>query len=437
MILRGHATLLDEMRETIAGIPKQVQASVERPILPNFTFFIHWDEFVATKKSDRKWKRDTADGAKATPRLFKALIGDLPFPTIDGSVVGRFRREYLKLPFDHFHGKKWNKLTTKQVLAAVQKLDDAAKAKLRLTSTTTANKHVINFIEYWDHLALHAKIPRGLDNPFRGHFTAKPRGRAARDEHPMWPTDLDKAFFTSPVYAGCKSIFRRGIPGDEIHRDALFWIPLFGRTMGVREDEICGRLVGDIEWVDTEIGRLPYLKIRNSKTSSSSRDVPLHELVLQLGFLEHRYYGRSPDEPLFPELIAQGVEPRRSGAFSGRFTEYRKKTKTYRLGVDFRSYRGNVETALRNFSDVNAGWVDELIGHDSPIRRSEGARYTKSIFMANLKRTIDKITISADLSKLYFTGRHGVCAPGTAKEIALYTTLAVREMSKKATRRRR
>jgi hypothetical protein len=306
MILRGHATLLNEMRETLAGIPKQVQASVERPILPNFPFFAHWDEFVATKKSDRKWKRD-----------------------------------------------------------------------------------------------------------------------------------LDQAFFTSPVYAGCKSIFRRGIPGDEIHRDALFWIPLFGRTMGVREDEICGRLVGDIEWVDTEIGLLPFLKIRNSKTSSSSRDVPLHELILQLGFLEHRRYGRLPDEPLFPELIAQGVEPRRSGAFSGRFTEYRKKTKTYRPGVDFRSYRGNVETALRNVADVNAGWVDELIGHDSPIRRSEGARYTKSIFMANLKRTIDKIAISADLSKLYYIGEHGVCAPGTAEEIERYTALAVREMSKKAARRRR
>jgi hypothetical protein len=78
-----------------------------------------------------------------------------------------------------------------------------------------------------------------------------------------------------------------------------------------------------------------YLKIRNSKTGSSSRDVPLHELILQLGFLEHRCYGRLPDEPLFPELIAQGVEPRRSGAFSGRFTEYRKKTKTYRPGLIF------------------------------------------------------------------------------------------------------
>ena len=96
-----------------------------------------------------------------------------------------------------------------------------------------------------------------------------------------------------------------------------------------------------------------------------------------------------------------------------------------------------METALRNFPDVNAGWVDELIGHDSPIRRSEGARYTKSIFMTNLKRTIDKITISADLSKVYYTGPRGICAPGTAEDIARYTTLAVREMNKKAARRRR
>ena len=54
MILRGHATLLEEMRETIAGIPKQVQGSVEKPILPNFPFFTHWDEFVATKNAKRR-----------------------------------------------------------------------------------------------------------------------------------------------------------------------------------------------------------------------------------------------------------------------------------------------------------------------------------------------------------------------------------------------
>ena len=96
---------------------------------------------------------------------------------------------------------------------------------------------------------------------------------------------------------------------------------------------------------------------------------------------------------------------------------------------------------------MNAGWVDELIGHDSPIRRSEGARYTKSIFMANLKRTIDRITIGADpynptqsggaveFSHLAYDGPRGVPAPGAVEEIKHYVALAEREMRKKAPRR--
>jgi len=434
--LRGYSTLLDELHEAVADIPRQAQAAVANPVLPGFAFFAHWDEFIATKQSDRKWKRDTAGGAEATPRLFKDLIGNLPFAEINGDIVGRFRRAYLKLPYNYFHNVKWKKLTPAKVIEEVGKLDEAARNKIRTTSTTTANKHVQNLIEYWDHLALHGKIPRGLDNAFRGHLTARRQGRAARDEHQLWPEDLNKKLFTSPLYTGCKSIFRRTIPGDEIHRDALFWVPIFGRLMGVREDEICGRMVGDIEWIDTEIGRVAYLKIRDSKTASSSRDVPIHWLILELGFLEHRYHGRPETEPLFPELIPQGVEPRRSGSFSGRFTDYRKKIKIMRPGVDFRSYRGNVETSLRNTDGVNAGWIDELIGHDSQVRRSEGARYTKSIFMANLKRTVDKVAIGVDLSKLYYSGPRGVQAAESGDDIARYLALAQREMNKKSARRR-
>ena len=331
--------------------------------------------------------------------------------------------------------------------AKVAELGDAEKKKLKLASPVTANKHLVNLVEYWEHLALHTKIPPGFDNPFRGHLTARPRGRAARDEHPMWPADLDRALFTSTLYSGCQSIFRRGKPGKEIHRDALFWVTMIGRTTGAREDEICGRLVGDIDFIDTEIGRVAYLKIRNSKTPSSARDIPFPELVLDAGFLEYRFYGRAPDEPIFPELIAQGAEPRRSAPFSGRFTEFRKKVRVYREGVDFRAFRGNVETSLRNVEGVPAGWIDELIGHDSPIRRSEGARYTKGIFMVHLKRTIDRITIgidpyspqqdrpAVDFSHLRYNGPRGVQAPGAAEEIKRYVALAEREMRKKAPRR--
>jgi hypothetical protein len=281
----------------------------------------------------------------------------------------------------------------------------------------------MNLIEYWDYLALNSKIPRGLENPFRGHLTARRQGRAARGEHPMWPQDLNAKLFTNTLYAGCKSIHRRGLPGHEIHRDALFWVPLLGLTTGAREDELCGRMVGDIDWVDTEIGRVAYLKIRNSKTPTSARDVPFPDLILQMGFLEYRYYGRAPEEPLFPELIPQGAHPRRSNSFSGKFTEYRKKIKVYREGVDFRSFRGNVETELQNVEGINAGWIDELIGHDSPIRRSEGARYTKSIYMANLKRTIDRASIGVELPvACHYSGPRGGQPAGPAGSLGPWCT---------------
>jgi len=445
--LRGYQSLLDELRETVAAIPRQVQAVVAKPVLPDLDFLTYWDEFSATKQSNKDWKADTAAGADATPRLFRSLVGDLPINKIDGGVAGEFRLEYLKLPFDYYHNKRWKKLAPSEVVAKVAELGDAEKKKLKLASPVTANKHLVNLVEYWEHLALHTKIPPSFDNPFRGHLTARPRGRAARDEHPMWPADLDRALFTSTLYSGCQSIFRRGKPGKEIHRDALFWVTMIGRTTGAREDEICGRLVGDIDFIDTEIGRVAYLKIRNSKTPSSARDIPFPELVLDAGFLEYRFYGRAPDEPIFPELIAQGAEPRRSAPFSGRFTEFRKKVRVYREGVDFRAFRGNVETSLRNVEGVPAGWIDELIGHDSPIRRSEGARYTKGIFMVHLKRTIDRITIgidpyspqqdrpAVDFSHLRYNGPRGVQAPGAAEEIKRYVALAEREMRKKAPRR--
>lgn len=97
---------------------------------------------------------------------------------------------------------------------------------------------------------------------------------------------------------------------------------------------------------------------------------------------------------------------------------------------------------------MNAGWVDEIIGHESDVRRSEGARYTKAIYMTHLRETIDRVVIGVDpynpsktppidFSHLAYDGPRGAQTPGAAEEIARYVALAEREMRKKVTRRRR
>jgi hypothetical protein len=93
----------------------------------------------------------------------------------------------------------------------------------------------------------------------------------------------------------CASIHRRAVPGNEVHRDGLFWMPLLARTMGVRENEVCDALVGGVKPEETNEGPVWYLEIIDGKDSGSERNVPSAELVLGMGFLERRAIGRNPE----------------------------------------------------------------------------------------------------------------------------------------------
>ena len=90
---------------------------------------------------------------------------------------------------------------------------------------------------------------------------------------------------------------------------------------------------------------------------------------------------------------------------------------------------------MKNHSDAfSTAWIDELIGHESKFRRSEGERYTKAILLPILKRLVNSIEICADLSHLRYDGEKGRAAPHRDQELARYVALARREMNKKARR---
>ena len=63
---------------------------------------------------------------------------------------------------------------------------------------------------------------------------------------------------------------------------------------------------------------------------------------------------------------------------------------------------------------INQAWIDELIGHESTIRRSEGERYTKQINLPILQRLVNSIRINADLSHLRYAGEARRCGTRTA-----------------------
>jgi hypothetical protein len=439
-ILRGYATYLDEVREIVASIPKQV-AAASQSVYPTFDFLMFWNEFETHKINNRVWKTDVAVNARGTPNIFRRICPSAGIKEIcETALVSDFKTKFLMLNRDYSRGD-WAKMEIDDLIAKVAELSAPnprrPKDKLiKKVTPATSNKHFSNLSEYWVYLVEKKYVSAAIPNPFFGHHTAKKQGRAARDERNNWPPELDKKFFESPWIYGCKSIFRRSIPGEEKIRDGMFWVTLWGRLTGVRENEIADASVGDIKFAHTKKGKINYLEIaEDGKAAGSGRNVPVPKLLLFMGFLEYRVIGRDPSDPLFPDLIPQGPGLRRSAAFSGRFTTMRLNSGCYLERVDFHSYRGGVETALQNASGIKEAWIDELIGHVSDARKGEGARYTKEIYLPILQRCVEKIRIDVDLSHLEYRGPKGQPAPGRDEEIARYVAIAEREMNKKAARR--
>lgn len=426
-IVRGLATFLDEARDVFAAIPRQIAAGQSKPVLPDFPFLKHWTEFKLQKIARHEWKGDTGANGDSSRKVFERLFPGVTVAKVySTSIPGDFKTKLFTLP-KHYSRGDWAEMTVDELTAA------AADKKIAKMKAPTVNKHTGNMAEYCDFLVEKKYIPEGLDNAFDGLHIPRPKGKGARKERFNWSKALEKKLFGAPWIMGCKSLARRNTPGPNTYRDALFWVILWGRLTGVRESEICDALVGQII---TKEG-IPHLEIVDGKDSGSERAVPVPQLLLDMGFMEHRFIGRAAADPLFPELIEQGPGQRRSAAFSGKFTYLREKNACYAPKIDFHSFRGNVETQLKNTPGISPAWIDELIGHESLIRRSEGSRYTKEIYLPILKTCVDAITIDADLAHLKYQGPRGVPAPGRDQEIATYVTVAEREMKKKASRKRK
>ena len=97
--------------------------------------------------------------------------------------------------------------------------------------------------------------------------------------------------------------------------------------------------------------------------------------------------------------------------------------------------RGNFSTAISNVPGMNLGFADELTGHHSETRKSERDRYTKLIYIENLKSAIEAVPVPVDLSGLYYDGPRGVPAPNAAKIISEAVGLAESEKRKAVKRR--
>ena len=224
-------------------------------------------------------------------------------------------------------------------------------------------------------------------NPFSG--IAVKGHKTSSNKRSSFKSEEITALFGSPLYTGCKGEkwAQRFESGDQVIKDALYWIPFIGIYSGMRLNEICQMDVADIRneegiWVfdvnDAGGKRL--------KTSSSCRYIPIHDQLIQSGLLD--YWQGLKDQSakrLFPDL-KEGVNDSLSAPFSKRFRRLLNTLGLTRDGICFHSLRHTFIDGLRK-AGVERSIAMTLTGHQSSdVHDQYGNGYDLYILHAALNR---------------------------------------------------
>jgi integrase len=229
-----------------------------------------------------------------------------------------------------------------------------------------------------------------------------PKPKKKRKPRVEFKADDIAVMFSRPMFTGFAGRANPGYrqtPGDQVVRDAKFWLPILGLFTGARLEEIGSTRVsevrreGDIWFIDLVERGDDEDDIRTVKNANSRRRIPLHEKLIDLGFIEH-VKSLPADGWLFPELT--GREGKRTvyfGKWWGRWCE--RNAPVAGQGIDdskkpFHSFRHTAIRALRK-PGVHPALVKLVMGHEKGETDAIHDGYGAGADLAELKATIDQM----------------------------------------------
>ncbi|MGF7153279.1 integrase [Novosphingobium gossypii] len=334
------------------------------------------------------WERQTFLQARATYSIFSEFAGDRPLNQYVRADAGRFKALLEDLPANYSKAVEFRGLSATAIVELALDMD------VPRLSSRTVQRHFAALSTLWDSAIEQDTVTTNIFNDWKFHAA-----KQARDQRQMWHSEELDVLFHSPVWTGCQSEHRRSKPGTQVFRDEKFWLPLIAVFSGMRQEEICQLRLDDVRQVDgIWIFDLKKGEGRQLKNVRAIRKVPIHDSLIDLGFL--RYIDevrRTSAKLVFPNLKTGGADDRFGHNYSKWFTRYRQDTGLYVPKRDFHSLRHSATTFMKR-AGVTASVVDEVTGH---VTAGETARYNKGLTVANLKQAVDTIDIGVDLSHLH------------------------------------
>lgn len=204
----------------------------------------------------------------------------------------------------------------------------------------------------------------------------KVKGKKVVDRRLTLSLEDINAIFSGPVHAEGK----RPLGGKG---EASFWLPLISLYSGARLAEIAQLTRSDIDETDG----VPFFSInrngdKKAKNDNSIRKVPLHQRLIQEGFLG---FAEGMEDTLFPglEASASGQVAKAWGQWYSRY----KKDRGVTGKKDFHSFRHTFIDACRE-AGIDSELRMKITGH---APQDVGSGYGTADLLKRLKAEIDKV----------------------------------------------
>ena len=329
-------------------------------------------DYVAEHQRESSWTPKTTYENESAFKLFLQIVGDIPIATIDSAKAREVRATLQALPPNLSKDPKYRDKSLSEVIAL---------APDTVLSNQTYNKHISRLSGLFNWAERQGHVGK---NPFKG-LSLTITTRAHEQRHPFDDDDLRLLFGTE--------IFK----SKECKHPHYYWLPLLGLYTGARINEVCQLHLADIRqeqgvWV-LDINDQGTKQL---KTLASTRLVPLHSRLVELGFLEYVERLRARAETrLFPELKHQrdGYSQAAQKWFNAR---YRSACGITQKGKSFHSFRHTFINQLKQRS-VDGKKIGAMVGHADDSMTT--GRYGKPYEPAVLKEVIELLSYPLDLKK--------------------------------------
>jgi len=356
------------------GLSSSFTLEKSHPSMENLSSAIN--KYCAEKQKSGTWAAKSAAQNIASLTQLLEVVSDIPIQAINSSHARTWKDTLLCLPPNVGKKPMFKNLSTTQ----------AAKCNRgsTISITTFNNIHTrVSAFFWWAHR--NDYITR---NYFEGLKVREPK-RAREKRAAFSDSDLQSIFSTQQYIK------------HSYNHPHYYWIPLMGLHTGARLEELCQLYLDDI----SKIEEVWCLQIRDhhndqkTKTDSSNRTIPIHNKLIELGFLEYiDALKKSGKERLFPYLSRQ--RDGYSQPVSKWFSRYREKIgmKDITPRKDFHSFRHTLATRLKH-KGVSESITGALIGHSTADKITYGL-YGKDYLIEQLKNALDSIDFTNALENV-------------------------------------